>query len=214
MRSQVFCGADGPRLILNQLFCAIRSCAPQHDAASTERRFETERRLRMMAVSLNMQGKLLLAMAAAVLFAAPFAFGQAQGATASGRPARGDHAGRGDPARAGQRPGLCCCPGGPQIRCARPLHCRRRTAAHCARFYSQDIYTQPNGIYTAGRCGPALAPLPRFVANDSRPWEYMAQGVVDETLSLAGRRPCAGPTRLRRRRPPSRRSRGAAWWRA
>ena len=30
------------------------------------------------------------------------------------------------------------------------------------------------------------APNPKFVANDSRPWEYLAQGVVDETLSLAG----------------------------
>ena len=55
-----------------------------------------------------------------------------------------------------------------------------------ARLNSQDIYTQPNGIYTEGDAGEALAPLPRFVANDSRPWEYMAQGVVDETLSVGG----------------------------
>ncbi|HUB29342.1 MAG TPA: TolC family protein, partial [Terracidiphilus sp.] len=55
-----------------------------------------------------------------------------------------------------------------------------------AHLYSQDIYTQPNGIYTEGDAGQPSAPLPKFVANDSRPWEYMAQGVVDETLSLAG----------------------------
>ena len=55
-----------------------------------------------------------------------------------------------------------------------------------ARLYSQDIYTQPNGIYSEGDAGQARAPLPRFVANDSRPWEYFAQGIVDETLSLAG----------------------------
>ncbi len=45
-----------------------------------------------------------------------------------------------------------------------------------ARFYSQDIYTQPNGIYTEGDAGEPSAPLPRFVANDSRPREYMAAG--------------------------------------
>jgi outer membrane protein len=55
-----------------------------------------------------------------------------------------------------------------------------------ARFYGQDIYTQPNGIYTEGDAGEPSAPLPKFVANDSRPREYIAQGIVDETLSLAG----------------------------
>jgi outer membrane protein TolC len=55
-----------------------------------------------------------------------------------------------------------------------------------ARLYSQDIYTQANGIFSEGDAGQASAPLPRFVANDSRPWEYFAQGVVDETLSLGG----------------------------
>ena len=55
-----------------------------------------------------------------------------------------------------------------------------------ARLYSQDIYTQPNGIYTEGEAGEPSAPLPRFVANDSRPREYMAQGIVDETLGIAG----------------------------
>jgi outer membrane protein TolC len=55
-----------------------------------------------------------------------------------------------------------------------------------ARFYGQGIYTQPNGIYSEGGAGEPSAPLPRFVANDSRPREYIAQGIVDETFSLAG----------------------------
>jgi outer membrane protein len=55
-----------------------------------------------------------------------------------------------------------------------------------ARLYSNDIYTQGNGIFSEGDAGQPSAPLPRFVSNDARPWEYMAQGVVDETLSLAG----------------------------
>jgi outer membrane protein TolC len=50
-------------------------------------------------------------------------------------------------------------------------------------FYSQDIYTQSNGYYTEGGEGQ-LSPSPKFVANDSRPWEYIAQGLVDESLSL------------------------------
>jgi outer membrane protein TolC len=52
------------------------------------------------------------------------------------------------------------------------------------RLYSQDIYSQPNGIYTEGDAGELSAPLPRFIANDSRPREYIAQGVIDETLGL------------------------------
>ncbi len=55
-----------------------------------------------------------------------------------------------------------------------------------ARFYSDDIYTQPNGVYEVGDAGQPRAPLPRFVANDSRPWEYMAQGIFEQTLSMAG----------------------------
>ena len=51
---------------------------------------------------------------------------------------------------------------------------------------SQDIYVQPNGISTEGDAGQVSAPLPRFVSYDARPWEYIAQGVADETLSLAG----------------------------
>lgn len=54
-----------------------------------------------------------------------------------------------------------------------------------AHLFNQNIYTQPNGIFSQGDAGQPSAPLPRFVANDSRPWEYMAQGVVDESLSLA-----------------------------
>ncbi len=55
-----------------------------------------------------------------------------------------------------------------------------------ARLYSQDVYTQPNGIPTEGGAGQPNVSLPKFVANDSRPWEYFAQGIVDETLSLGG----------------------------
>ena len=55
-----------------------------------------------------------------------------------------------------------------------------------ARLYSQDIYTQPNGIYAEGDAGQPSAPLPKFVANDSRPREYMAQGIAEESLSVAG----------------------------
>ena len=51
-------------------------------------------------------------------------------------------------------------------------------------LYSQDIYTQTNGFYTEGDEGN-ISPSPKFVANDSRPWEYYAQGLVDETLSAA-----------------------------
>lgn len=52
-----------------------------------------------------------------------------------------------------------------------------------ARLLSQGIYTQPNGIYAEGGEG-VVTPNPKFVANDSRPREYIDQGVVDETLSL------------------------------
>jgi outer membrane protein TolC len=55
-----------------------------------------------------------------------------------------------------------------------------------ARYYSQGIYTQPNGIRSESGEGVPSAPNPRFVANDSRPREYIVQGIVDETLSLAG----------------------------
>lgn len=55
-----------------------------------------------------------------------------------------------------------------------------------ARLQSQDIYVQPNGVTSDGDAGELNAPLPRFVSADARPWEYIAQGVVSETLNLAG----------------------------
>lgn len=51
---------------------------------------------------------------------------------------------------------------------------------------SQDIYAQPNGIHTEGDAGQASAPLPKFVSYDARPWEYIALGVADEAIGLAG----------------------------
>lgn len=54
-----------------------------------------------------------------------------------------------------------------------------------ARLFSQGIYTQPNGIYAEGGEG-VNSPNPKFVANDSRPREYLDQGIVDETLSFSG----------------------------
>ena len=54
-----------------------------------------------------------------------------------------------------------------------------------ARLLSQGIYTQPNGLYAEGGEGVS-SPNPRFVANDSRPREYIDQGIVDESLSFAG----------------------------
>lgn len=53
------------------------------------------------------------------------------------------------------------------------------------RAYNQDIYTQGNGLLAEGDEGN-LSPNPKFVANDSRPWEYFGQGIVDETFSAAG----------------------------
>jgi len=54
-----------------------------------------------------------------------------------------------------------------------------------ARAFSQDIYVQPNGIYTTGDAGQPSAPMPKFVSADARPWEYIAQGMVDEDVNLA-----------------------------
>ncbi|HWE83426.1 MAG TPA: TolC family protein [Terracidiphilus sp.] len=54
-----------------------------------------------------------------------------------------------------------------------------------ARFVSQGIYTQPNGTYADSGEG-ITTPNPRFVANDTRPREYINQGIVEETLSVAG----------------------------
>ena len=52
-----------------------------------------------------------------------------------------------------------------------------------ARYYGQGIYTQPNGLYAEGGEG-VTTPNPKFVANDSRPREYISQGIVEENLSL------------------------------
>jgi outer membrane protein TolC len=54
-----------------------------------------------------------------------------------------------------------------------------------ARAIAQGIHTQSNGLYSESDEGVS-APNPKFVANDSRPREYFAQGIVDETLSVAG----------------------------
>jgi len=54
-----------------------------------------------------------------------------------------------------------------------------------ARLYSQGIYTQPNGTYADGDEGNPST-NPKFVANDSRPREYIDQGIAEETLSMAG----------------------------
>ena len=53
------------------------------------------------------------------------------------------------------------------------------------RLYNQDIHTQSNGLFSEGGEGVVSA-QPKFVANDSRPNEFMAQGIVEETLGLAG----------------------------
>ena len=54
-----------------------------------------------------------------------------------------------------------------------------------ARLLGEGIYTQPNGTYAASTEN-VTTPNPKFVANDSRPREYMAQGIAEETLSVAG----------------------------
>lgn len=53
------------------------------------------------------------------------------------------------------------------------------------RALSQGIHTQGNGLVSQGDEGVTNS-NPKFVANDSRPHEYFAQGIVDETLSVAG----------------------------
>lgn len=52
-----------------------------------------------------------------------------------------------------------------------------------ARFNGQGLYVQPNGFSDTGGEG-VTAPEPRFVSADARPREYIAQGVLDETLSV------------------------------
>lgn len=53
------------------------------------------------------------------------------------------------------------------------------------RLYNQDIHTQSNGLFSEGGEGVVSA-QPKFVANDSRPNEFMAQGIAEGTLGLAG----------------------------
>lgn len=50
---------------------------------------------------------------------------------------------------------------------------------------TQGIHTQANGTFADSTEG-VPTPNPKFVANDSRPQEYFAQGIADETLSVAG----------------------------
>ena len=52
-----------------------------------------------------------------------------------------------------------------------------------ARFAGQGLYVQPNGLRDAGGEG-VVNTNPKFVSADARPREYIAQGVIDETLSL------------------------------
>lgn len=54
-----------------------------------------------------------------------------------------------------------------------------------ARALAQGIYTQPNGTF-ADSTENIPTPNPKFVSNDARPHEYFAQGMVDETLGMAG----------------------------
>ncbi len=67
----------------------------------------------------------------------------------------------------------------------------RATLLPSARLFSQDIYNQPNGIPSLDGEG-APSDAPRFVSYDARPREYIAQGIVEETLGMAG------PANLRR----------------
>lgn len=52
-----------------------------------------------------------------------------------------------------------------------------------ARLLNQDIYVQLNGIPSQDGEGVS-ADYPKFVSYDARPWEYIAQGVAEESLSF------------------------------
>jgi outer membrane protein TolC len=52
-----------------------------------------------------------------------------------------------------------------------------------ARLLNQDIYVQFNGVPSQDGEGVS-ADYPRFVSYDARPWEYIAQGVAEESLSV------------------------------
>lgn len=52
-----------------------------------------------------------------------------------------------------------------------------------ARFNGQGLYVQPNGLREVGGEG-VVNTNPRFVSADARPREYVAQGVVEESIGL------------------------------
>jgi outer membrane protein TolC len=54
-----------------------------------------------------------------------------------------------------------------------------------ARFNGQGLYVQPNGLREVGGEG-VVNTNPKFVSSDARPREYIAQGIVEETVSLGG----------------------------
>lgn len=54
-----------------------------------------------------------------------------------------------------------------------------------ARFNGQGIYVQPNGLRDVGGEG-VVNTNPKFVSADARPREYIAQGIVEESISLGG----------------------------
>ena len=50
-------------------------------------------------------------------------------------------------------------------------------------YHNQEIYTQPNGVYSQAETNVAPQPMPKFVANDGI-HEYYSQAIVNETLGL------------------------------
>ena len=141
-----------------------------------------------MAISLRMQVQLKFAMtAAAVLLSAPLAIAQAQGPDqASSAQAQSpvtitlDEAIR----RAeGSDPAYATASGASKSAAMNKWIARAGLLPN-VHFASTDIYAQPNGIYSEGDAGQTLAPLPRFVSYDARPWEYIALGMADEAVSF------------------------------
>ena len=54
-----------------------------------------------------------------------------------------------------------------------------------ARLNGQGLYVQPNGLREIGGEG-VININPKFVSADARPREYIAQGIVEESIGLAG----------------------------
>jgi outer membrane protein TolC len=52
-------------------------------------------------------------------------------------------------------------------------------------YFSQGLYTQPNGAFGTSPEGVDPSPLPKFIANNGVR-EYISQGIVNETLGFAG----------------------------